>query len=146
MHRYPGIGSDSDLHTFGHRFKPWVGKPLDFGETVTYRGLMFTGVRSDWSRCPFETARAPLPLVMFRLSCPDLIRASIMSRKRRLDCRVKPGNDGAFDAGPLPREGRLSLRHEQVAVAVARHGAGAPQPFLVLQVGKGGRIVRHVGQ
>jgi cation diffusion facilitator CzcD-associated flavoprotein CzcO len=22
-HRYPGIRSDSDLHTFGYRFKPW---------------------------------------------------------------------------------------------------------------------------
>ena len=25
-HRYPGIRSDSDLHTFGYRFKPWVGR------------------------------------------------------------------------------------------------------------------------
>src|SRR5262245_19088378 len=24
-HRYPGIRSDSDLHTFGYRFKPWKG-------------------------------------------------------------------------------------------------------------------------
>ncbi|WP_456685365.1 NAD(P)-binding protein, partial [Bradyrhizobium sp. P5_C11_2] len=24
-HRYPGIRSDSDLHTFGYSFKPWVG-------------------------------------------------------------------------------------------------------------------------
>ena len=23
MHRYPGIRSDSDLYTFGYRFKPW---------------------------------------------------------------------------------------------------------------------------
>ena len=23
-HRYPGIRSDSDLHTFGYRFKPWT--------------------------------------------------------------------------------------------------------------------------
>jgi cation diffusion facilitator CzcD-associated flavoprotein CzcO len=27
-HRYPGIRSDSDLYTFGYRFKPWVGKPI----------------------------------------------------------------------------------------------------------------------
>jgi cation diffusion facilitator CzcD-associated flavoprotein CzcO len=27
-HRYPGIRSDSDLHTFGYRFKPWVGPPI----------------------------------------------------------------------------------------------------------------------
>ena len=24
-HRYPGIRSDSDLHTFGYSFTPWVG-------------------------------------------------------------------------------------------------------------------------
>ncbi len=27
-HRYPGIRSDSDLYTFGYRFKPWVGPPI----------------------------------------------------------------------------------------------------------------------
>lgn len=27
-HRYPGIRSDSDLYTFGYRFKPWIGKPI----------------------------------------------------------------------------------------------------------------------
>ena len=27
-HKYPGIRSDSDLHTFGYRFKPWVGPPI----------------------------------------------------------------------------------------------------------------------
>jgi cation diffusion facilitator CzcD-associated flavoprotein CzcO len=27
-HRYPGIRSDSDLFTFGYRFKPWVGAPI----------------------------------------------------------------------------------------------------------------------
>ena len=24
MHKYPGVRSDSDLYTFGYRFKPWV--------------------------------------------------------------------------------------------------------------------------
>jgi cation diffusion facilitator CzcD-associated flavoprotein CzcO len=27
-HRYPGARSDSDLYTFGYRFKPWIGPPL----------------------------------------------------------------------------------------------------------------------
>jgi cation diffusion facilitator CzcD-associated flavoprotein CzcO len=27
-HTYPGIRSDSDLYTFGYRFKPWTGKPV----------------------------------------------------------------------------------------------------------------------
>jgi monooxygenase len=27
-HRYPGARSDSDLYTFGYRFKPWTGPPI----------------------------------------------------------------------------------------------------------------------
>ena len=27
-HKYPGIRSDSDLYTFGYRFKPWKGAPI----------------------------------------------------------------------------------------------------------------------
>ena len=27
-HRYPGVRSDSDLYTFGYRFKPWRGAPI----------------------------------------------------------------------------------------------------------------------
>lgn len=46
-HRYPGIRSDSDLYTFGYRFKPWVGAPIAtapeilkyMGEVVTENGL-----------------------------------------------------------------------------------------------------------
>lgn len=34
MHRYPGIRSDSDLHTFGYRFKPWVGPPIATAEEI----------------------------------------------------------------------------------------------------------------
>ncbi len=34
MHKYPGIRSDSDLYTFGYRFKPWSGKPIATGEEI----------------------------------------------------------------------------------------------------------------
>jgi cation diffusion facilitator CzcD-associated flavoprotein CzcO len=38
-HRYPGIRSDSDLHTFGYRFKPWTSAPIGTGpEILTYLG------------------------------------------------------------------------------------------------------------
>ncbi|MGH7153376.1 MAG: flavin-containing monooxygenase, partial [Acetobacteraceae bacterium] len=38
-HKYPGIRSDSDLHTFGYRFKPWTGVPIaTAGEILTYVG------------------------------------------------------------------------------------------------------------
>jgi cation diffusion facilitator CzcD-associated flavoprotein CzcO len=33
-HRYPGIRSDSDLHTFGYRFKPWRGPPIATAEQI----------------------------------------------------------------------------------------------------------------
>lgn len=38
-HKYPGIRSDSDLFTFGYRFKPWVGPPIATAEEIlTYMG------------------------------------------------------------------------------------------------------------
>lgn len=33
-HIYPGIRSDSDLYTFGYRFKPWVGAPIASAEEI----------------------------------------------------------------------------------------------------------------
>jgi phytoene dehydrogenase-like protein len=39
MHTYPGIRSDSDLYTFGYRFKPWTGPPIATGpEILKYMG------------------------------------------------------------------------------------------------------------
>ena len=33
-HRYPGIRSDSDLYTFGYRFKPWTSAPIASGAEI----------------------------------------------------------------------------------------------------------------
>jgi cation diffusion facilitator CzcD-associated flavoprotein CzcO len=33
-HRYPGIRSDSDLYTFGYRFKPWTSAPIATAEEI----------------------------------------------------------------------------------------------------------------
>ena len=33
-HTYPGIRSDSDLFTFGYRFKPWVGAPIATADEI----------------------------------------------------------------------------------------------------------------
>lgn len=46
-HKYPGIRSDSDLHTFGYRFKPWTSAPIAtaaeilkyMGEVISENGL-----------------------------------------------------------------------------------------------------------
>jgi len=36
-HKYPGIRSDSDLYTFGYRFKPWTSAPIaTAAEILTY--------------------------------------------------------------------------------------------------------------
>lgn len=63
MHRYPGVRSDSDLYTFGYRFKPWTGTPIatadeilrymgevieenDLGKHIRYRHKI---TRARWS-------------------------------------------------------------------------------------------------
>lgn len=33
-HKYPGIRSDSDLYTFGYRFKPWTSAPIASAEAI----------------------------------------------------------------------------------------------------------------
>ena len=35
-HKYPGVRSDSDLFTFGYRFKPWTGAPIASGEEILH--------------------------------------------------------------------------------------------------------------
>jgi cation diffusion facilitator CzcD-associated flavoprotein CzcO len=38
-HRFPGIRSDSDLYTYGYRFKPWTGPPIaTAAEILAYMG------------------------------------------------------------------------------------------------------------
>lgn len=33
-HKYPGVRSDSDLYTFGYRFKPWIGAPIASADDI----------------------------------------------------------------------------------------------------------------
>jgi len=35
-HRYPGVCSDSDLFTFGYRFKPWRGTPIATADEILH--------------------------------------------------------------------------------------------------------------
>lgn len=43
MHTYPGIRSDSDLYTFGYRFKPWTGAPVAQADDIlNYLGEVIT--------------------------------------------------------------------------------------------------------
>ena len=34
LHRYPGVRSDSDMFTYGFRFKPWGGTPIARGDEI----------------------------------------------------------------------------------------------------------------
>ena len=34
VHRFPGARSDSDLYTFGYRFKPWTGAPIASSQEI----------------------------------------------------------------------------------------------------------------
>jgi cation diffusion facilitator CzcD-associated flavoprotein CzcO len=34
IHKYPGVRSDSDLYTFGYRFKPWEGPPVASAQAI----------------------------------------------------------------------------------------------------------------
>ena len=34
FHKYPGVRSDSDLYTFGYRFKPWTGAPIATADEI----------------------------------------------------------------------------------------------------------------
>ena len=45
VHRFPGIRSDSDLYTYGYRFKPWVGPAMASGEE--YPGVPGPGRRGE---------------------------------------------------------------------------------------------------
>ena len=35
-HTYPGVRSDSDLYTFGYRFKPWTKAPIASAEEILH--------------------------------------------------------------------------------------------------------------
>jgi cation diffusion facilitator CzcD-associated flavoprotein CzcO len=47
-HTYPGIRSDSDLYTFGYRFKPWTGPPIAIAASAS-RALLHWNTVWAWS-------------------------------------------------------------------------------------------------
>jgi cation diffusion facilitator CzcD-associated flavoprotein CzcO len=47
-HCYPGTRSDSDLYTFGYRFKPWTSAPIATrAEILHYMGEVIAEVSGD---------------------------------------------------------------------------------------------------
>lgn len=86
VHRYPGARSDSDLFTYGFRFKPWTGRPIAsrdeilkyLGEAIEEKGLgphfhygcrvLTAEWRSDEGRWRIEGVRGP-DQTPFRMTC-----------------------------------------------------------------------------
>ena len=48
-HRFPGIRSDTDLYTFGYRFKPWSGPPIATADSNTARERSSGRVWTAWA-------------------------------------------------------------------------------------------------
>ena len=109
-HTYPGVRSDSDLYTFGYRFKPWLGKPIataaavapeDVSGVLQARGGLHAGLAWD----------AGLP-------GPDRASPDVAQRHRprwqagrRDRLRGHGGDPGAGDRR------RLRTRHDAAAFA-----------------------------
>ena len=56
-HTYPGIRSDSDLYTFGYRFKPWVGPPVATAEEIDDYVEIGIGIDEDGEEHEYEECR-----------------------------------------------------------------------------------------
>ncbi len=74
-HKYPGIRSDSDLYTFGYRFKPWIGPPI-----ATAAEILQVHGRGDRGERP----RPPHPLR------PQNHARELVERREPLDRRGHP--------------------------------------------------------
>ena len=100
-HRYPGIRSDSDLYTFGYRFKPWTSAPIaTAAEILSYMGEVID--ENDLG-----------PHIRYR---HRIIVGPLVERRESLDDRGHP--DGHRRGGPFHRE--LPLDVPGVLPALAR--------------------------
>jgi cation diffusion facilitator CzcD-associated flavoprotein CzcO len=87
-HRFPGIRSDSDLYTFGYRFKPWIGAPIAtaaeilkyMSEVVQRRQPLDHRRRAHRHRRDGEVHRGfPLPVPRLLSPCGRLQRPKAQS-------------------------------------------------------------------
>lgn len=103
-HRYPGIRSDSDLFTFGYRFKPWMGAPIaSAAEILKYLGEVIT-----------DNQLAPHIRYQHGIEA-----ASWSSEQRRWTVEVqRPGADG------LPERVRITANFLWMCQGYYRHAEG----------------------
>ena len=104
-HRYPGVRSDSDLFTFGYRFKPWVGAPIASGaEILAYLGEVIT-----------ENALAPQ--IRYGHAITSAAWSSAAQRWRVEAQVAVPGQDA-------PRTVAFSVKFLWMCQGYYRHGQG----------------------
>ncbi len=116
-HKYPGIRSDSDLYTFGYRFKPWTGPPIATAEEIlSYMGEVIE--END-------------------LGSAYPVRA--LDRARELVERREPLDD----RGDAQGHGRARSLHGQLSLDVP--GLLPPLRGLYAGVGGDGRVRRQDG-
>ena len=123
-HTYPGIRSDSDLHTFGYEFKPWRGKPIaradeildymgevieenDLASHIRYHHTIATAEWSSAHRC-------------WTVTGTDTSRRRAVHDHRPLPLHV-PGLLPALRRPPADVAGHGSLRgHDRPSAELAR--------------------------
>ena len=104
-HRYPGIRSDSDLFTFGYRFKPWMGKPIATAAEI----LAYLAELIDQQQLA--------PLIRYRHGI-SAARWSSTDQRWTVDA-TRPGADGV-----TPEAVRYSARFLWMCQGYYRHAQG----------------------
>jgi cation diffusion facilitator CzcD-associated flavoprotein CzcO len=117
MHRYPGIRSDSDLYTFGYRFKPWIGPPVASADEI----MKYLGEVIDENNLA--------PHIRYR---HKVVSATWSSKDARWTVEGTRGEDGAFF--------RITANFLWMCQGYYRHSEGYTPPWKGIDIYKG-RIV-----
>ncbi|MEO7854156.1 MAG: NAD(P)/FAD-dependent oxidoreductase [Rubrivivax sp.] len=105
-HTYPGIRSDSDLFTFGYRFKPWVGAPIaSAAEILQYLGEVI----DDYQLAPHIRYRHRIVAAEWRSS----------DQRWHIGAQCPAGDDGV-----PPQTLRLTARFFWMCQGYYRHDKG----------------------
>ena len=141
-HRYPGIRSDSDLYTFGYRFKPWVGAPIATGAEILaylgeviaengldahirYRHRIVVGALVQRGQCldaggdPQDSGQTILFTANFLWMCQGYYSHAKAMRPNGRAWRRSPAGSS------IPRPGRKNLDYAGKTVVVIGSGATA---------------------
>ena len=88
-HKYPGVRSDSDLYTFGYRFKPWIGAPIASAEEI----LKYMGEVIEHDFTIKNTGSSDLLVLAVKPACGCTTPGTCSARtwsKSRFAIRIRP--------------------------------------------------------